>query len=123
MATLEEFRRERKQLLEELTQLEEIRRGSVVEQFVESTRKDGSTSRRGPYVLYSYKEKGKTVSRRLSDRNEAAHYRHQIQGFRRFQELISRLLEIGEQISELLLAQEEVKKTSTRKSGSSKTPK
>jgi len=123
MATLEELRRERKQLLEELTQLEEIRRGSVVEQFVESTRRDGSKSRRGPYILYSYKEKRKTISRRLPDRNEAARYRHQIEGFRRFQEVMSRLLEIGEQISELLLAQEGEKKTSTRKCRSSKTPK
>jgi hypothetical protein len=100
-----------------------MRRGSVVEQFVETVRKDGSKSRRGPYYLHSYKEKGKTISRRLPDRNEVARYRAQIQAFRRFQEVTSRLLEIGEQISELLMAQDGVKKTSRRKSKSSKTRK
>jgi hypothetical protein len=120
---MEELRLERKQILEELAQLEEIRRGSVVEQFVERTRKDGTRSRRGPYFLYSYKEKGKTISRRVPDRNQVARYRHQIQGFRRFQELTSRLLEIGEQISQLLLREQGVKKTFTKKCRSSKTPK
>jgi len=123
MATIEHLRAERQQILEELSQLEEIRRGSVVEQFVESTRKDGTRSRRGPYFLYSYKEKQKTISRRLTDHSQVARYRHQIEGFRRFQELTSRLLKIGEQISELLVAREGVKKTSRKKSRSSKTPK
>jgi hypothetical protein len=123
MATMEELRRERKRILGELARLEEMRRGSVVEQFVETTRKDGSKSRRGPYPLYSYKKKGKTISRRLLDRTQAARYRTQIQAFRRFQKLTSRLLAIGEQISELLVAEEGVKKTSLRKSISSKTPK
>lgn len=123
MAAIEQLRLERKRILGELAQLEEIRRGSVVEQFVETTRKDGSKSRRGPYFLYSYKEKGKTVSRRLPDRKQVSLYRTQIQAFRRFQELTARLLKIGEQISELLLGEEGVRKNSVRKSESSNTPK
>ena len=119
MSKLNELKQQRDEALKELEGLDEMRRGSVVEQFVESTRKDGTTVRRGPYVLYSYKEQGKTVSRRLRNVGEADLYRRQIQSFRRFQELTSQLRKLGEQISDLAVGQE-VKKTSRRKSRSKK---
>jgi len=112
MSDLEELKQQRDEILTELAGLDEMRRGSVVEQFVESTRKDGSTVRRGPYFLYSYKEKGKTVSQRLKDAEEADLYRHQIQSFRRFQELTSQLRKLGEKISGLAVGQRGGKKTS-----------
>jgi len=109
--------------LAEIAALEQIRRGSVVEQFVETTRKDGTKSRRGPYVLYSYKEKGKTVSRRITDREQISVYREQIEAFRRFQELTAELLAIGERISDRMLYEPQgVKKTLKRKSKSKKRP-
>lgn len=114
MDELEQLRERRRTVLAELEGLEEIRRGSVVEQYVEGTRRDGSRVRRGPYLLYSYKEKGKTVSRRVREGQEAARLREQIQRFRRFQQLTGELLALGERISELLLREAEgVKKTST----------
>lgn len=123
MTTIEHLKLQRERILAELTQLQEIRRGSVVEQYVESTRPDGSKARRGPYFLYSYKEKGRTVSRRLTDREQVTRCRAQIHSFRRFQELTTQLLEIGQRISDLVLAQEGVKKTSKPKFKSRKTPK
>lgn len=122
MSKLNELKQQRDEVLKELAGLDEMRRGSVVEQFVESTRQDGTTVRRGPYFLYSYKEQGKTVSQRLKDAGEADLYRRQIQSFRRFQELTSQLRKLGEQISDLAVGQQEVKKTSKRKSRSKKTP-
>jgi len=104
MDRIEQLRAKRKQLLEELGTLDEVRRGSVVEQFVEAVRKDGTTVRRGPYVLYSFKDKGKTVSRRVTDRGQVGVYRKQIGAFRRFQEVVKELVSIGEQLSDLRLS-------------------
>ncbi len=121
MKQVESLRNRRKEILEELSQLERIRRGSLVEQYVEATRKDGTKTRRGPYMLYSYKEKGKTVSRRLTNPEEIPVYRKQIDGFRRFQELTGELRAIGEKLCNLLVSETEVKKTSRKKSRSKKT--
>jgi len=123
MSQMEQWRKRRRDVLAEIAALEQIRRGSVVEQFVETTRKDGTKSRRGPYVLYSYKEKGKTVSRRITDREQISVYREQIEAFRRFQELTAELLAIGERISDRMLYEPQgVKKTLKRKSKSKKRP-
>lgn len=114
----EQIRVRRQRLLEELAQLEQIRRGSVVEQFVERVCEDGTRVCKGPYVLYSFKEKGKTVSRRLSKKGEAKTYRKQIAAFRRFQEVTAELLKLGEQLSDLALCSEKdaQKKTSRSRS-------
>jgi hypothetical protein len=100
MATVEQVRVRRREVLEELGNLEHIRRGSVTEQYVEDTHKDGTAIRRGPYMLYSYKEKNKTISRRLKSSGDADVYRKQIKGFRRFQEIMTELVSLGEQLCE-----------------------
>jgi len=111
MSRVAQLRARRKELLAELAQLEQIRRGSVVEQFVEAVDKEGRKVRRGPYTLYSFKEKGKTVSRRVRKVRDAEAYRRQIASFRRFQQVVSELVRVGEQLSDLALCDdEEVKK-------------
>ena len=117
MSQVAQLRARRQELLAELAQLEQIRRGSVVEQFVEAVHKDGGKVRRGPYTLYSFKEKGKTVSRRVRTKRDAETYRKQIASFRRFQQVVSELLRLGEQLSDLSLCEdEEVKKKVLRRS-------
>ena len=112
MDRIEQLRRRREQLLGELAGLEQIRRGSVVEQYVDAVHKDGSRVRRGPYPLYTFKDKGKTVSRRLRAKREAQEYRRQIAAFRRFQEVIKELVAIGEELSDRGVWEEQgVKKT------------
>ena len=100
MKKIETLKARRQKILEELVGLEEMRRGSVVEQFFETVRKDGSKGRRGPYALYSFKEKGKTVSRRLSGEEQIRKHREQIQTFRRFQDLMGELVSLGEQMAD-----------------------
>jgi hypothetical protein len=79
---------------------------------------------RGPYPVYSFKEKGRTVSRRLHSAEEVSMYRQQIQDDRRFQQVVSELLKVGEQLSDAAARTAAVKKTphtrskKTRKSAS-----
>jgi hypothetical protein len=122
MNRLETMNARRQEILEELAKLHEIRRGSITEQYVETTRKDGTPKRRGPYPLYTFKDKGRTISRRLTDPDLVPLYRTQIEGFRRFQDLTAELLAIGEEISDLVVTEQDVKRTSKPKSGSKKTP-
>jgi hypothetical protein len=112
--SLRQVRQRRKELLTELAAIEQMRRGSLVAQVFEATREDGTTVRRGPYTLYTFKEKGKTVSRRISDPEQALRYREQIQAFRRFETLSNELVRIGEKISDLVLSDEAERKKKTK---------
>ncbi len=101
MSQIERLRARRKEVLAELAGLERIRRGSVMEQYVEAAHRDGSRVRRGPYPLYTYKERGKTVSRRLRSAADVERCRQEIAGFRRFRRLVEELLQLGEKLSAL----------------------
>ncbi len=99
-------------LLRQLSDLRELRRGTLTEQFLTVKHSDGSRVRRGPYPLLTRKEQGKTVSRRLSDPLLVPLYRQQIQAMRQFEEVIDQLIRVGEQLGDLAVAEVVQKKTS-----------
>jgi len=114
--SLRQVRQRRKELLAELAVIEQMRRGSLVPQIFEATRKDGTKVRRGPYTLYTFKEKGKTLSRRITESEQVVRYEQQIRAFRRFETLTNELVRIGEKISDLVLSDEaELKKKRSRR--------
>ena len=110
MAELGELKSRWHEILSAVAELSEMRRGSIVEQFMETVNADGTKTRRGPYVLYSYKENNKTVSLRLTDPELADSYRKQIEAFRRFQDLMQELVSLGEKISNAVIHEEDKKK-------------
>lgn len=110
MAESGKLRSRWQEIVSELAELSEMRRGSIVEQFMETVNADGTKTRRGPYVLYSYKENNKTVSLRLRDPELADTYRKQIGAFRRFQDLMQELVSLGEKISNTVVHEEDDKK-------------
>jgi hypothetical protein len=113
--SLTQVRKRRTELLGELAALEQMRRGSLCAQIFEATRKDGTKVQRGPYALYTHKDKGKTISRRITDPEQAQCYQHQIEAFRRFESLTTELVRLGERISDLVLSdKEELKKKRSR---------
>lgn len=109
------IRQEREQVLKELAGLEQVRRGSVTEQHIQTVDHDGTPRTRGPYPLYTFKEDGKTFSRRLHNAAEVDVYRKQIQHWKRFNELVERLRVLGEQLSDLAVQEQTVKKTPNTK--------
>jgi hypothetical protein len=102
---------QRQQLLRRLSDLRELRRGSLTEQFLMVKRLDGSPVKRGPYPLFTRKEAKKTVSVRLSDPALVPIYRQQIQTMREFETVISQLVRVGEELSDLAVAEVVQKKT------------
>ena len=101
----------RQQLLQQLSGLQEIRRGSLTEQFLTVKHKDGSRVRRGPYPLLTRKQGQKTVSLRLTDPALVPLYGQQIQAMRQFETVVEGLVRVGERLSDLAVAEVAQKKT------------
>jgi hypothetical protein len=91
--------RKRQEILEEMTTITRMRRGTVNEQYFEVRQKDGSAVRHGPYFLYSRTEKGKSFSKRISA-EEADRYREETEQCRRFKELSNRCVIVCEELAE-----------------------
>jgi hypothetical protein len=102
---------QRQSLLRQLSDLRELRRGSLTEQFLTVKHTDGSKVRRGPYPLLTRKEAKKTVSVRLTDPTVVPLYRQQIQAMRQFETIVDKIVRVGEQLGDLAVAEVVQKKT------------
>jgi len=99
MSLLSKLRQARQDILAQIALLEEMRRGSVIRQFLKVQLKGKRKPIfSGPYALLSFKQKGKTVSRRLHDLDEIRRLEQQVENYHIFQQLCRRLVEIGEAI-------------------------
>jgi hypothetical protein len=100
MPLLAQLQQRWESLADQIKSLGPMRSGSICPQTVYSMKKDGTRKPQGPYLIYTYKDKGKTVTRRLSDPHEAQTYRRQIANFRRFEQLTSELAQVGRQLAQ-----------------------
>jgi len=105
MDSLYELISRKRELVVEIGRLGAFRRGSVVEQYLETKRKDGSVVRNGPYLLYSFKDKEqKTVARRIQRGDEENRYRREIEAFRTYEALSAELVDISHKICDAMTA-------------------
>ncbi len=101
MNEVERLEKRRMQIIEEISSIGTMRKGSVTEQYLKVARKgEREPGLRGPYFLYTRKEKGKTVGRRLS-KEKADRFRQQVEAFHRFQALGKQYAEISERLADL----------------------
>ena len=99
MSLLSKLRETRQDILAQIALLEEMRRGSVIRQFLKVKLKGKRKPIfSGPYALLTFKQKGKTVSRRLHDLEEIRRLEQQVENYHIFQQLCRGLVEIGEAI-------------------------
>ena len=105
---------QRQSLLQQLSGLQQLRRGSLTEQFLMVKHADGSRVKRGPYPLLTRKDGYRTVSLRLSDPALVPLYRQQIQAMREFETVVEQLVRVSEQLSDLAVAEVVQKKTARR---------
>jgi hypothetical protein len=89
----------RREILQQMSAITRMRRGTVNEQYFDVRQKDGSVVRHGPYFLYSRTEKGKSFSKRIGP-EEVERYREETENCRRFKELSSRCVMICEELAE-----------------------
>jgi len=101
MEELDRLEERRERILLEIRGIRSMRKGSVVEQYLKGARKgQPDPAIRGPYFLYTRKEKGKTVGKRLK-KSEVNHYRREVESFHRFQGLCDEYARITEQLGDL----------------------
>jgi hypothetical protein len=97
----EGLRQERARILKELGGIEEMRRGSVVLQYVpRQERGKAAKAVRGPYPLFTCKRGGRTVGFRIHSEGERRRLEREVKNYHRFRRLCSRLVAIGEELSE-----------------------
>jgi hypothetical protein len=106
---LAQLRQRYQQLTDQIHQLGFIATGSLTERFTVCTAAGcrchaDPPQRHGPYLQYTRKVAGKTVTIRLTPQ-QAEHYREQIANRRRLDELIAAMHDISSRARELLLAQ------------------
>lgn len=111
MSTMNAVRRRRKEIIEEITTLEKIRRGSVTDQMLHPKGKDGRRYDCGPYAVYTLKRGGRTISRRVRDA-QRDRYKQQVDACHRLQALTRELMDLGEQMCDLSESEDAEKKTS-----------
>ncbi len=129
--SLEVLERQRAEILKRIQALGDMRRGSIVEQYLKCGKspcccKQPGHRGHGPYFTFTRKLGGKTQTRQFHSGPALAKLRREVENFHRFQELSARLVTISEAICELRAAaatDREVKKTSwqgSRKKSSKK---
>jgi len=108
------LQKRRDDIVKELASLPPMRKGSLTQQWLQTFRKDGSKTKRGPYLVYSYKEKNKTVSKRVPRQQEDL-YRRQIESFRRFQQLSAELVGISQRLADVAASDPDDRKKNSRR--------
>jgi hypothetical protein len=106
---LARLRRRYRALTDQIRDLGFIATGSVVERYTVCTAPGcrchaDPPQRHGPYLQYTRKVAGKTITARLTT-EQAEHYREQIANRRRLDEIVTAMEEISTQARQLLLAQ------------------
>lgn len=101
MSEKEKLEERRKRILNEMREIRAMRKGSVTQQLLKVTHKGKKQPvMRGPYWLYTRKEKGKTVGKRLPP-EITERYREEVEAYHRFQILCSKFAECTERLGDL----------------------
>lgn len=106
MTELDRVEKRRREVAQELLGIRSLRRGTINEQYL-PVKHRGETDPvlRGPYHVFSRREGGRTVSRRLSTPGALREAREDVERHRRFAALCRELETLTERLGELERAQ------------------
>ena len=114
METSQQLTQQRTRILKQIDVLGPMRMGTVYDHYLPTRHPDGSTTRRGPYATYTFKQEGKTHGRQMRNQEEADLYRRQIEAFRRYQDLSAQLVQVSQRLADLEAAGEEGSKKNSK---------
>ena len=119
METAHGIEARRETILQEMRSIRSMKRGTINEQYLKVPQKGASKpALRGPYHVLSRREGNKTVSERLTTRNQLEQARKDVAAHRRFMELCKEFERLTERLGYLQrqTTDMEEKKRSRRKS-------
>jgi hypothetical protein len=105
MFNLESLSQQWNRIIARIAELGAIRPGTVCDQKVKYTDKDGVLKENGPYPILTFKENGKTRTIRLRSDEEVELVEKQIAHFRDFQSLTKELVRLGREMADCELAE------------------
>jgi hypothetical protein len=102
METLADLETRRERLLVEMRAIRSMKRATINEQFLKVPHKGKAEPvLRGPYYVMSWREKGKTVGRRLTSQTQLNQARKDIEAHKRFLGLCQEFVQVTERLGEL----------------------
>jgi hypothetical protein len=102
MNQIEAIEQRRAEVLKQMSRIGSLKRGSITEQYLK-VRSKGQPQAvlRGPYYVFSRREGGRTVSRRLTTERDLAQAREEVSAAHRFRELCREYEELTERLGAL----------------------
>lgn len=102
MNPLHDLEARRNDLLEKMRSIRSLERGTITEQFFHKLRPgEKKPTRQGPYYVFSRREGGRTVSRRLISPSEIEQARQDVQAYKEFVALCQEFVEVTEALGRL----------------------
>ncbi len=86
-------------ILNEIATLGPMRKGSLCKRVLKRKTAQGEIRTRGPYWYYTFKKKGRSVSKMLKD-SQVKFFEGQIEKFRRFQKLTMQYVEVSQRMAD-----------------------
>ncbi|MHB1421554.1 MAG: DUF6788 family protein [Bacillota bacterium] len=100
MKTIESIEKRREEIIEEIKNINSMRKGTINEQYLKVPRKNMEASVRGPYYVLTKKENGKTISIRIGI-NEVEEIQKETEEYKKYNYLTSEFAAITEELTEM----------------------
>ena len=110
---------EKKDIIRKISKIDSMRKGTINEQIIRTTLKDGSVKENGPYYILTSKDtKGKTVTESIA-LDQLGFIKEEIENYREYKDLTSKYEFLSEQSSKIksdgFLLEEKLKKNTRSK--------
>jgi hypothetical protein len=110
MSQLAELVKRRDEIIEDISKIQSMRKGTLNATYTKVTHKDGALAVRGPYYKLSRKGKNNKTQSWSVLAKDAELVQEEVDNYRRFRKLADEFVEVCEEISLLSQPQDDVKK-------------
>jgi hypothetical protein len=101
MNSIDRINDEKNSIINKISNIDSMRKGSINKQIIKSPLKDGSIKENGPYYILTTKDSnGKTITESIA-REELDFYAQEVEKYKEFKDLTNRFEYLSEELSRL----------------------